>query len=158
MTTATGSAEVPFLSGMEREPPKKEDWQEVTVTLDSAGKKAWRLDGMLHRILEVAGHAFGKMRSHGDRGPADYPESDFERGMRAGARIPGHNYGGTVNPNGSGKLVAWILGVFGAASTLLLGLMLQSQYSLRADVSELKGQVSILVQDRNRGNNDGRSP
>lgn len=106
--------EVPFTAGMEREPP--EGWREVTVTLDAAGKKAWRLDGMLHRLVEIAGNALGKVRSLADRGPADYAESEFERGMRAGRRTIYTN-GDSREPNGEKRLLQWILGVL---STLVV--------------------------------------
>lgn len=68
-----------------------EKWRDVNVTLDSATKKTWRLDGMLHRVVEVAGHALDKVRSLADRGPKDYAESEFERGVRTGVRYGGYH-------------------------------------------------------------------
>lgn len=71
MTTATGSAEeVPFLSAMEREPPK-EDWHEVTVTVENFGRKIFTADGMLAELLKRLRNALNA------RGPdPDYPEQD----------------------------------------------------------------------------------
>lgn len=86
----------------------------------------------------------------------DYPTSDdeFRARLEALERRPPVNYG--VSGNGhAGKLTMWILGIFGAVATLLLSLTLQAVFNLRSDVSELRGQVSILVSDRN---NNGRRP
>jgi hypothetical protein len=108
MTTATGSAdEVPFLTGMEREPPKSEDWREVTV---KTGRNLWSIHGMTHRILEALGIAQGRAQSLADRGPADYDENADERRLlmriiKDQARNSGMGPGSV---NGSSKL-GWLV-------------------------------------------------
>lgn len=130
MTTATGSAEeVPFLTGMEREPPTKEDWREITVTLDNAGKKAWRLDGMLHRILEVAGQAFGKMRSMPDRGPD--PDFAPDQDPRVRIAVSGGDYKPRPNPEWSRRRNSIIDGLLIAG---IIALVSTSVYLLKTTV------------------------
>jgi hypothetical protein len=119
------SAEVPFVSGMEREPEKL---CETTVHL---GKKIFALDGMLERVLEKARMAMGRP----DRGPDpdvpdDYNDDDIRRLAsiieRLASRPPSnYNNGGSD----SGDLKRWIAGVGAAlaASGIIAGWTLSNQ-------------------------------
>lgn len=106
MTTATGSEEVPFVRGMER--AVDEDEAEKIVS-------KFRLDGW---ITERIRGIWASM--HQERGPADYAESDFERGMRAGRRTSYVNGDAPREPNGEKRLLQWILGVLSALVVLAI--------------------------------------
>lgn len=147
MTTATGSEEVPFLSAMEREPPK-EEWQEVTVKVESLGRKVFAADGMLHRILEKLGLAESKAKSLADRGPEDYEKPDEDVAERV-ARILARKYasrhvtynngdGSSSHGNGEKRLLKWILGIVGSLFVLATvgGVTLYGEFTaLRATVT-----------------------
>lgn len=96
MTTGESAQEVPFLSGMEKEPPGV---CETTVTV---GRKLFRLDGMVDRLLEKARMAMGM--SDPERGPADYDAFADER--RFYQALLRERNGGSRN-NGDGGSTAW---------------------------------------------------
>jgi hypothetical protein len=110
----TNAEEVQFTAGFEREPEveaQKPAYHDVTVTvLDSWVKKLWRADGFINRMLDSLSVLGGKVRTLADgRGPNDFAESDFERGMKAGSRLSSsNNYGGNNNTAGSSKL-GWLI-------------------------------------------------
>jgi hypothetical protein len=76
----------------EREPAveaQKPLWRDVSVSIS---RNLWSMHAMSHRVLEVLGLVGGRVRSMAERGPdPGYAESDFERGMRAGARYGGYH-------------------------------------------------------------------
>jgi hypothetical protein len=131
------------------------------------GKQWWKLEVSAERIRqtiaplrEQVDRLKGLLMARPERGPVDYGRNDDQsrelaRAIRDGLRelSRGNSGHGNVNNSGSSKLTAWILGVFGAVATILLSLTLQAVFNLRSDVSELKGQVSIIVSDRNRATN-----
>jgi hypothetical protein len=137
MTTATGADEVSFLTGMDREPPKKEDWQDVTVTLDNAGKKAWHVDGMLHGIMDIAGQALDKVRSLADRGPD--PDYAPDRSLRppqvvisGGGRPDWHKRRNSII---DGLLIAGIIALVSTSIYLLkTTVRLDTQYEERGQL------------------------
>lgn len=147
MTTATGSAEeVPFLSGMER-PPSKQDWHEVTV---KTCRNLFRIDGMVSRLLDSIGLVQKKALSMAERGPTDYAEdveSEFERGVRVGARYGGYREA----PKGDGNLKTIIIGcTVTILSAFVIGAWKLSNDSaaIRAEFTEWK-QATTRWMDQN---------
>ena len=118
------------------------DWHDVTVTLDSAGKKAWRVDGMLHRIVEIAGHALGRVRSMADRGPDDYAREDEERvvvPVRWLDRMMRQSPGGHGSVNGSSsKLLNWLV-------TLNIAVTVAVSSWIVSNVIEQGKQIAVLT-------------
>jgi hypothetical protein len=141
MTTATGSAdEVPFLTGMEREPPKQEDWHDVTV---KTGRNLWSIHGMTHRILEALGIVQGKAQSMAERGPADYDENADERRllMRIIKDQARNSGSGPGSVNGSSKL-GWLV-TLNIGATLALGAWILHTLSQNTtDIAVIKCQLN----------------
>jgi hypothetical protein len=105
----TQAEEVPFLTGMEREPEaEKSGWSETRVTVDA--RKLFQGDGMMWQLLRKIRLA---MAALSDRGHEDYELSDYERGVRAGSRHITYANGDSREPNGEKRLLTWILGVLG---------------------------------------------
>src|SRR5687767_10844372 len=69
------------------------------------------IHGMVHSVTDVVSALAGKVRTLADRGPADYAETEFERGVRLGARRVTYTNGDSREPNGERRLLRWILGV-----------------------------------------------
>lgn len=114
-------------------PEEAADWHEVTVR---TGRNLWSIHGMTTRIVEAAGSALDKVRSLADRGPVDYAESEFERGVRAGSRT--YVNGDPREPNGEKRLLRWILGVLSALAVLTIvgGVTLYGEFTaLKATVT-----------------------
>jgi hypothetical protein len=83
-------------------------WREVDIKVEGLGRKVFAADSMLSRLQARIKGMLSKTAP--DRGPADYAEdaseSDFERGVRVGARYGGYREA----PKGDGNLKAIILG------------------------------------------------
>lgn len=158
MTTATGAEdEKPW--GFERESeapqPEAEKWHEARVTVKAGD--LFRGDGMMWALLRKIGLAMG-MVSQADRGPQDYVESDFERGVRAGARHGGYREA----PKGDGNLKAVIIGctivlvsggIIGAITfsnqfSEFRGQVLQWQKSMEAQQSQVEMRLDRLENRR----------
>lgn len=126
--------EVPFIAAMEREPES----HDATIRV---GRNLWTLHGMTHRVLEALGIAQSKAQSLAERGPEDYAESDFERGMRAGARHGGYHE--APKPDNNIKAV-----IIGCTITLLSAFVLgawklsNDSAALRAEFNEWKTSTS----------------
>lgn len=123
-------AEVPFIAAMERKP---ESPQEIRVTVDP--REIYRGDGMMWDLLRKIRRALG-MVPEDDRGPKDYATSEFERGMKAGAR-----YGGYHEAPNNNNLKAVIIGcTITLLSAFVLGAWKLSNDSaaLRAEFNEWK--------------------
>jgi hypothetical protein len=131
MTTGESAQEVPFLSAME-EPPVCE----TTVTV---GRKLFRLDGMVERLLEKARMAMGRP----DRGPdpdADIREDDDIRRLagiieRLSQRQPDNGY--HEGPKESG-LKAIVIG----CTITLLSTMIIAAFMLTNEFAAFKAQVT----------------
>jgi hypothetical protein len=138
--------EVPFLSGMERKPeavPEEPGWHETKVTVD--GRKLFQGDGMMWQLLRKIRLALTMVA---ERGPEDYEaESDYERGMRAGARFGGYHEA----PKNENNLKAVIIGcTVTLLSAFVLGAWKLSNDSaaLRAEFNEWK-QATTRWMDQN---------
>lgn len=94
---------------MERGPPKKEDWHEVTIRVESLGRKIFAADSMLAELLK-------KLRNllHA-RGPdPDYPQQDddIRRLAHIIERLANRPPPSMRNGDGDGSdLRKWIAGV-----------------------------------------------
>jgi hypothetical protein len=121
-------------------------YHDVTVTvLDSWMKKFWRADGFINRMLDSLGALGGKVRSMPERGPDDYAETSYQRGVRDGARHAApRNFGG-VNGNGWATWVLGIVGVLIAAS--VLGLT-SAMFTMSQKVASLEAKVDIILAGR----------
>jgi hypothetical protein len=49
------------------------------------------IHGMVHSVADVVSALAGKVRTLADRGPKDYAESEFERGVKAGVQYGGYH-------------------------------------------------------------------
>jgi hypothetical protein len=112
--------EVPFLSAMEREP--------VHETTIKVGRDLWSIDGMshralgmTHRVLEALGVVQSRALSMADQGPKDYAESDFERGMKAGAKYGGGYNEAPKNDGDSSSWQKWMMALCGALAVIGIG-------------------------------------
>jgi hypothetical protein len=140
MTTAAGAEEVSFLRAMEREPPK-EDWHEVTIKVESLGRKVFAADGMVDRLHQKL------RRMLNLRGPEDFekPEEDIaERVARilakkyATRQVTYNNGDGSSHGNGEKRLLRWILGVLSA----LVVLAIAGGVTLYGEFTALKATVT----------------
>jgi len=131
MTSGESAQEVPFLSAMHEEPPNV---CETTVTV---GRKLFRLDGMVDRLLEKARMAMARP----DRGPdpdADVREDDDIRRLagiieRLAQRPGGYNEA----PKESG-LKAVVIG----CTITLLSTMIIAAFMLTNEFAAFKAQVT----------------
>lgn len=133
------SAEVPFISGMERE--------QICETTVRVGKKIFVLDGMLTRVLEKAKMAM--VRPDRDEPPVDYARDDddirrlcgmLERIMQ---RPPDNGYREGPRESKNSSIKAVILGCTIAilSAGIIGGIALSNEFSaLRAQV--LQWQIS----------------
>jgi len=137
--------EVPFISAMEREPEaQKNGCHDATIKV---GRNLWTIHGMTHRILEALGIVQDKALSMAERGPDDYDESDYERGMRAGARYGGYHEA----PKNENNLKAVIIGcTVTLLSAFVIGAWKLSNDSaaIRAEFTEWK-QATTRWMDQN---------
>jgi hypothetical protein len=119
MTTNAEGA--PFIAAMEREPEPPETqtpgYHDVTVTLDHIGRKVFRIDGMLWDLFR----RFRGLFSLAERGPNDFAESDFERGMRAGARYGGGYHEAPKQNGGNASWQKWMMTLFGVLAAIGIG-------------------------------------
>lgn len=131
--------EVSFVSGMERQPRPASRGPTVTVN----ARDLFRGDGMMWELLHKIRLALG-MASMADHGPDDYEhdrESEYERGMRAGARYGGYHEA----PKNENNLKAVIIG---CTCTLLSAFVLgawklsNDSAALRAEFNEWKQSTS----------------
>ncbi len=130
----SASDEVPFLSGMEREP--------VCEKTISVGKKLFTLDGMVDRLLGKARDAMESRAA--DRGPdPDAPDGDEERiliPVRLLDRL-GNNYQEAPRPPRESNLKAIVIGctITIVSAGVIGAIVLSNQFSaLRAEFSEWK--------------------
>ena len=82
-------------------------WREVDIKVEGLGRKVFAADSMLTRLQARIRGMLSKAAP--DRGPVDYAEdaeSDFERGVRVGARYGGYREA----PKGDGNIKAVIIG------------------------------------------------
>jgi hypothetical protein len=125
--------EVPFTSAMEHPEPA----HDTTIRV---GRNLWTLHGMTHRILESLGMVQSRALSLAERGPEDYAESDFERGMKAGAQYGGYREA-PKHPKNEGSLKTIIVGcTITLLSAVVIGAWKLSNDSaaLRAELTEWK--------------------
>lgn len=131
MTPSGSAEELSFTSAME---PPSQDWQEVTV---STGRNLWSIHGMTHRVLEAMGIMQNKAQALADRGPVDYPderESEFERGIRIGARYGGYREA----PKRDGNLKAIIIG----CTVTLLSAFVVGAWKLSNDSAAIRAEFT----------------
>lgn len=159
MTSATGAEEVPFVSGMEREP---QSTHEATIKV---GRNLWSIDGMshralgmTHRVLEALGVVQSRALSLAERGPQDYEETGYERGFSAGQRHGGYHEA----PKRDGGLKAVIVGctialisggIVGAITfsnqfSEFRGQVLQWQKSMEAQLKQVEARLDRLENQR----------
>jgi len=136
MTTTGQAEEAPFLGGMEREPveTQKPVVREYTFSI---ARSLVNIHGLVHSVADVVSALAGKVRTLAD-GPIRDPESEYERGMRAGRR---HYVNGDAHPrepNGEKRLLSWILGVLGA----LVVIALAGGFTLYGEFTALKATVA----------------
>jgi hypothetical protein len=124
--------EVPFVSGMEREPEaQKPVIREYTFSI---ARGLVHIHGMVHSVADVVSALANKVRTLADRGPKDYVESEFERGVRTGVRYGGYH----EKPNGGGgNLKAVIIG----CTIVLISGGIAGAIAFSNQFSEFRGQV-----------------
>ncbi len=116
--SSTQADEVPFLSGMERDPDaegEKPGWHDVTVKV---GRDLWSLHGMAHAAKEIVSSLAQTVRSVAERGPKDYyEESGYERGVRDGAKLGGYHEAPKNLNGGNSSWQKWMVGLCGTLVT-----------------------------------------
>lgn len=123
-------------------PEQKPVWRDVTINIT---RSLWTMHGMAHRVLEILGLVGLQAKSLAERGPEDFAETSYARGLRDGARNAApRNYGG-VNGNGWATWVLGIVGVLIAAS--VLGLT-SAMFTMSQKVASLEAKVDIILATR----------
>lgn len=131
----TDAEEVPFLSGMEQEPPK---FCEATVTV---GKKIFALDGMITRVLEKARMAMGRP----DRGPdPDVEVRDDDEIHRLASIIerlaqrPSSNYSNGTDESNWKTIALFVMGFLQALILAFMGYIYSTTSQTHDDVIRIK--------------------
>jgi hypothetical protein len=127
MSNAQAGEEVPFLSGMERE-PQKPGWQDMRVTVKASD--VFRGDGLISALIHKIRLAMGMLP---ERGPEDYEaENDLERGIRIGRGMAPRSYNNGGDDEGIKRwhLFVAVLGIvvpiIGAAWSVSMQISAQS--------------------------------
>ena len=130
------SAEVPFISGMEREPEK------LCETTVKVGEKISRLDGMLERVLQKARMAMGQP----DQGPADYDEfADERRFYQRMLRERGGNGPGSIS--GASRTLTTLVALNTALLVGIGGWLLVTVSQHDKDIAVMKCQIDAQCRE-----------
>lgn len=125
----------------EREPEpaeaQKPVWREYTIGI---GRNLTVIHGMAHSVMDVVSALAGKVRTLAERGPQDYAESDFERGVKAGSKFSSpNNYGGN---NNNGQKLGWLMNAAILASLALSAWTLKTVTENTRDIAVIQCQLN----------------